>query len=109
FECGEMPPWVPRGQSSLLVIDEQANVQDITNDVTPFAFAAGRVEVGSDELPVDSPFGWLYVNFGPQLKGGPGTIDQGIILSIGSSTGRFSLSHFGIGMDHAPITEGDQN
>ena len=108
FTCATMPFWVPRGQSSLLVFDEQSNVQDITSE-TPFAYAAGRVEVGSDDLPVDSPFGWLYVNFGPQVKGGPGSVDQGIIMSISDSTGRFSVGQYGIGMDNAPITEGDQN
>ncbi|MDP9121492.1 MAG: hypothetical protein M3O15_09020, partial [Acidobacteriota bacterium] len=69
---GGLPPWYPLGVEALVVFDEQENPtvpvtlpvspQPPQASLVPFAAEAQRVSVGSQALPVQKPFGWLFLD-----------------------------------------------
>jgi hypothetical protein len=115
------PPWFPLAQEGVLVFDEQEHPQtasqcthspcfSITTDVCPAE--TQRVQVGGSTLPVNSNFGWIYLD----LNTGPGGIvgvtqpstppngptdAQAWVISTLASNGHFAVGLDAIQLDSA--------
>jgi len=72
FKCGTTPSWLPLGQESITIFDEQEHAQapptfpfspqPPTLGILPFPAEAQSTPIGGADLPVPFPFGWLYLD-----------------------------------------------
>jgi len=96
------PAWYPLGLTQIVVFDEEEN--PITQDGcsispcptdSPLAIPAETqiVHVGSEQLPVESNFGWLFMNFNTAVTGDPhaDVYAQAFVAANMDASGRFSV------------------
>ena len=115
------PSWFPLGQEGVLVFDEQEHPQtasqcthspcfSITTDVCPAE--TQRVQVGGSTLPVNSNFGWIYLDLNTPPGGIVGvtqpstppnmlTDEQAWVISTLASNGHFAVGLDAIQLDSA--------
>jgi Chaperone of endosialidase len=109
------PSWFPLGQEGVLVFDEQEHPQtsaqcthspcfSITTAVCPAE--TQRVQVGGASLPVNSNFGWLFMNLNATIAGDPNppvdpSAAQAWVISTLASNGHFAVGLDAIQLDSA--------
>ncbi len=112
------PSWFPLAQEGVLVFDEQEHPQtaaqcthspcfSITTDICPAE--TQRVQVGGATLPVNSNFGWLYLDLNTTVAGvtQPSTLPntpadaQAWVISTLASNGHFAVGLDAIQLDSA--------
>jgi hypothetical protein len=58
FKCGTAPAWYPLSQARIVTFDEQEHAV-VPSPIFPFPAEAGRIGVGSANLPTPFTFGWI--------------------------------------------------
>jgi hypothetical protein len=104
FKCSSgAPAWYPLGMTEVVVFDEQENpVTQQGCSVSPcpvddplaIPAEAQKVVVGSENLPVDQPFGWIFMNFNTSVPAGGVYADgyaQAFVSNNMDASGRFSV------------------
>jgi len=109
------PPWYPLGQEGYVVFDEQEHPLTNANcSVSPCPRIQNvicpaetqRVQVGGASLPVNSNFGWLYLDLNTVIAGNPNPpVDpaaaQAWVISTLASNGHFAVGLDAIRLDSA--------
>ncbi|HEV3072977.1 MAG TPA: hypothetical protein VHB47_01060 [Thermoanaerobaculia bacterium] len=109
------PPWFPLAQEGVVVFDEQEHpltqtgctvspCPTITSQVCPAE--TQRVQVGGASLPVNSNFGWLYLDLNDTIAGNPNPpVDpaaaQAWVIYTLASNGHFAVGIDAIQLDSA--------
>ena len=109
------PPWYPLGQEGVVVFDEQEHpltstscqvspCPRVTNVICPAE--TQRVQVGGPTLPVNSNFGWLFLDLNTTIAGNPNPpVDpaaaQAWVISTLASNGHFAIGLDAIRLDSA--------
>ena len=117
FDCPAAvgnPSWYPLGQEGVVVFDEQEHpqtAQSCTHSpcVTPeFSICPAetqRVQVGGASLPVNSFFGWLYLDLNTNVGNGNPPFDpaaaQAWVISTLASNGHYAVGLDAIQLDSA--------
>jgi hypothetical protein len=116
FSCGlSYPDPFPLGNTQVVIFDEDENPEVPEGCqispcppgifLTPFPWEAQRTEVGSGDLPVSEPFGWLYLNLNLEIPGTPvqeafGDVMQNWVTAVMDADGRFSVGFDAIQLDN---------
>jgi len=114
--CPANPSWYPLSEEQVVVFDEQEQPfivppppffpQPPPSDDHPFPSAAGRVQVGSSNLPVPYNFGWLYMNLNTTVAAAGSNppenpeFAQAWVSAIHSADGRYSVGYAAVQMNN---------
>ncbi len=93
-DCGTRPDWAPLGEEQLVVFDEAENPREIPQSHA-FPLATQKVHVGSQNLPVTQPFGFLAID----LWHSDGTHAQGWVTTLMTAEGRYGAGADAVRMD----------
>lgn len=86
--CGTQPDWAPLGEMQLVFFDEEENPMEILQG-NAFPLTTQKVHMGSTNLPVPEPFGWIMLD----LWHKDSTHAQGWVSVLMTAEGRFSTGH----------------